>query len=537
MWSYLSRAASPLVTPQSEAIPGTTQAVNSAGGFAWQIASLDRLRRFLILGSEGGSYYASERDLTRQNIDAVRDALDEHGVEAVGEIVVVSEAGRAPKQDPAIYALAVACAHGDPLVRLAATNAIVRVCRTGTHLFMFAEFVEGQRGWGRALKRGVAAWYEREDVKELAYQVVKYRQRGGWTHRDLLRLAHPKTPTKLHAAVFDWICRPQDAPDFATACTDLQPIRAFRAASAAPTAKDTAALIRENGSTLPREALNSDHLASREVWEALLEQGMPMTALIRNLANLTRVGIVAPMSEGTRLVCEQIADVGRLRKARVHPLAALIALLTYAQGHGLRGGNTWEPVPQVIDALDAAFYDCFPNVQPTGKRTLLALDVSGSMSYGMIAGLPLTPRIASAAMALVTASVEPNYHILGFSHELIPLPISKGQRLGDAIKVVSGLPFGGTDCALPMQWAGRVQTNTQVDTFVVYTDSETWSGGIHPAQALGQYRKQTGIMAKLAVVGMVSNGFSIADPNDAGMLDVVGFDTATPQILSEFSAA
>jgi 60 kDa SS-A/Ro ribonucleoprotein len=34
---------------------------------------------------------------------------------------------------------------------------------------------------------------------------------------------------------------------------------------------------------------------------------------------------------------------------------------------------------------------------------------------------------------------------------------------------------------------------------------------------------------------MVSNGFSIADPADAGMLDVVGFDTATPQLVADFS--
>jgi 60 kDa SS-A/Ro ribonucleoprotein len=42
--------------------------------------------------------------------------------------------------------------------------------------------------------------------------------------------------------------------------------------------------------------------------------------------------------------------------------------------------------------------------------------------------------------------------------------------------------------------------------------------------------------AKLIVVGMVSNGFSIADPNDAGMLDVVGFDTSAPAVMADFSA-
>jgi len=69
---------------------------------------------------------------------------------------------------------------------------------------------------------------------------------------------------------------------------------------------------------------------------------------------------------------------------------------------------------------------------------------------------------------------------------------------------------------------------------VIYTDGETWAGQIHPAQALGEYRRKFNPQAKLVVVGMVSNGFSITDPNDAGMMDVVGFDTATPGILAQF---
>jgi len=39
----------------------------------------------------------------------------------------------------------------------------------------------------------------------------------------------------------------------------------------------------------------------------------------------------------------------------------------------------------------------------------------------------------------------------------------------------------------------------QVDCFVVLTDSETWSGGIHPTEALRQYRAETGIDARLLV--------------------------------------
>ena len=53
---------------------------------------------------------------------------------------------------------------------------------------------------------------------------------------------------------------------------------------------------------------------------------------------------------------------------------------------------------------------------------------------------------------------------------------------------------------------------------------------MHPVEALRKHRKEMGIPAKL-VVGMVSNGFSIADPHDPGTLDVVGFDAAVPQLI------
>ena len=106
------------------------------------------------------------------------------------------------------------------------------------------------------------------------------------------------------------------------------------------------------------------------------------------------------------------------------------------------------------------------------------------------------------------------------------------MRLDDVIAKVSYLDFGGTDCALPMLWAA--DKNVPVDVFCVYTDSETWAGDVHPVQALRAYRQKMGIGAKLVVIAMTSNGFTIADPNDAGMLDVVGFDTATPSIISDF---
>jgi 60 kDa SS-A/Ro ribonucleoprotein len=518
-------------TPQRKPILGSKQVPNSAGGYAWAVSDWQRLDRFLVLGSEAGTYYICEQQLTLENAQALLRVIQADGPRVVRRIVEVSEAGRAPKNDPAIFALALAASKGDLVTRKMALEALPRVCRIGTHLLHFAQYVQGFRGWGRGLRSAIQTWYA-QPVEKLAYQAVKYRQRDGWVQRDLLRLAHPKAADDQHQALYHWIVRgwewvgDEPHPDPA-----LRLIWAFEHLQRAESVMDAVRLLREY--RLPREAVPTQFLSAPAVWEALLETDMPIGALIRNLATLTRIGLLTSTSEATTRVLAQLGDAERLRTARIHPIAVLAALKTYARGRGERGKTTWTPVPQVVDALDAAFYATFANVEPSGKRWLLGLDVSGSMGMGTVAGVPgLTPRVASAAMALITAATEQHHTVLGFAHELVPLKISPRQRLDDVVSTVSGIPFGGTDCALPMVWATKHAA--QVDVFVVYTDSETWYGSIHPMQALSQYRETMGIRAKLIVVGMTSNGFSIADPDDAGALDVVGCDSAVPAVMADF---
>ncbi len=538
-------------TSQSQPIPGTDQVENSAGGFSWSVDDWKRLDRFLILGTEGGSYYASEQKLALANAWAVLRCIQTDGERVVRRIVEISTGGRAPKNDPALFALAIAAGMGDENTKKAASAALPMVARTATHLFNFLENIQGFRGWGRGLRRTVSDWYNTKEAEQLAYQLVKYRQRNGWSHRDVLRLASPKPSTTAHNSLYRWVVKSgnmderqvvrQEKNDTqmnvkkydAVDCTLLPTIiSSFEAAQHATEIKDIVQIINAN-SSLSWEMIPSNFLGEAKVWEALLPN-LPMTALIRNLARMTANGLITPLSDATRLVVERLTDETRIRKARVHPVAILGALMTYRKGHGAKGNLSWQPVTQVIDALDRAFYLSFGNVKPSGKRTLSALDVSGSMGCDEIAGMPgLTPAHASAALALVTAHVEQQYTITAFSGGMVPINISPSQRLDDVIESISDMPFQRTDCALPMIWA--LQNKISVDTFVVYTDSETWCGHIHPVQALENYRREMGIPAKLIVVGMVANSFTIADPNDAGMLDVVGFDTATPQLISDFS--
>ncbi|MBL8978565.1 MAG: TROVE domain-containing protein [Gemmatimonadetes bacterium] len=535
-----------LLTPQSEPIPNTTQVPNSAGGYAWPVDQWTRLDRFLILGSEGGTYYIGERKLTQENAQVVVECLAEDGPRVVRRILEISLAGRAPKNDPALFALAIAAGLGDAATKALVWEVLPQVARTSTHLFHWLQYVKAFRGWGRGVRRAVARWYTAKPAKDLVYQVLKYPSRDGWAHRDALRLAHPKAPTVAHDLVFRYATKGWEGVLSLAGVDDMDVVQTIEAVETLKhqTPGLAAQTIVRHG--LTREMVPTELLSHAVVWEALLER-MPVTALIRNLGVMSKVGLLVPMASAVGTVIARLGDRKALKVARVHPIALLAALKTYAQGHGMKGKNAWRPVPQVVDALDRSFYLAFENAPSTGKRVMLALDVSGSMSARVNGMEYLDCREASAAMALVTAASEPNHMFTAFTAGNYPsrwsprlgsglstLAISPRQRLDDVVKRISGLTFGGTDCALPMLEA--LKHRWPIDLFVVYTDSETWAGQVHPAQALRQYRERMGIPAKLVVVGMASNGFSIADPTDAGMLDVVGFDTATPQVIADFGA-
>lgn len=164
-------------TPQRVRTPGRTDEVkNNAGGFTFKVSDKDRLERFLILGTEGGTYYVGEKKLTKDNAAFVRSMIAKDERLVVDTLVDVSVNARAFRNTPAIFTLALVIAEGQD--KAYARAAVNKVVRTGTHLFEFAQFLDDFGGWGRAKRRAIAGWAESKTDDELAYQVVKYRSRA-----------------------------------------------------------------------------------------------------------------------------------------------------------------------------------------------------------------------------------------------------------------------------------------------------------------------------------------------------------------------
>jgi 60 kDa SS-A/Ro ribonucleoprotein len=521
-------------TPQTQPLFGRTdQVVNNAGGYVFQISPEQQLTRFLILGAEGGTYYAPEKALTQNNANNILAMLQSNGTRAVNIIreISVAQPARAPKNDACVFALSIAAVHGSDEVKERAFAAVSDVCRIPTDLFAFIESYQALGGgWGRRMKRTISEWYTNKSAMDLAHTMTKYQNRNGWTHRDVLRLAHVTPQNDAQNQVFHYAVK-GELPSELNTDAGLYLEAVSLSLSGKLDKKDIIKLIETFN--LPREVISTNMLNERDVWAALLQK-MPIRALIRNLPTMTRVGLISPMSSSLASIQEKMNEQALVR-GRIHPISVLTAMEVYRLGRSVKGSSTWTPVPRVLDILEDSFYKSFGAITPLNKRTMIALDVSGSMTWTGINGVQtLTPRVASAAMAMTIARTEPNYVVTAFDSGITPIDfIRKNSSLTEVCDNINRLRATATDCSLPMIYA--LEKKIPVDIFQVFTDNETYAGRMHPSEALKQYRREMGINAKLVVNGMTATQFSIADPKDPGMLDVCGFDTAAPTIIREFT--
>lgn len=517
------------------------QVVNNAGGYVYEVGDAARLRRFLVLGTEGGTFYTTQQDLTRENATFLMDYAKREPIAYFAVLREANEGNITPRHSTTLFALAILWANTENgEVRQAIEDGFTTFVRTATHLMEFVTYVRMFRGWSRSLRRLVGSWYKAKNPGALAYQVVKYRQRGGWTHRDLLRLAHPEVGPE-HKTVIDYAVHGWPKDGNGTGIAVIDQFEAVKVGGITAKAADA----------LPWEALPTETLTDPNTWISLIKGGrLPYTAMLRNLGRMTSIGVFDPKGSATalRMVLDMLKNEEAIESARIHPFNALTALKTYQSGTGFRGSLSWTPNVRIVDALDDLFYKAFGNLQSTGRRICVALDISASMNVPLM-NSNVTAREASAAMALATIAADRDTtdtvaftqngwstggrsRLGGWGSGITEMPLSPRQRLDDVIRAIRSLSMGGTDCALPIMWA---HANKRVyDAFVVYTDNETWAGNVQPMEALRRYRKDVNPLARLIVVGMTSTGFTIADPTDAGALDVVGFDASGPSIISNF---
>ena len=518
-------------TPQTERAD-PTQVKNNAGGYVFELDPVDAFDRFLILGTDGGTYYCSEKQLTKAGMALVASCAQSLDPIVYAERVI--HAGKvAPKRTYALWAIAEALITGNDHLKALAPRMAREVAQTGTDVFELASYVKGRRGWGPAVKNVFDEFLASMPVDTLALWSVKYRNRNGWTWRDLLRQQHTKPGhDPRRTAVFGFMTGKTEP-------TGSLVIDGYLRAQGAVDEKAIVQLVSEYG--LPWEAL-TDEQRTDDVWKACLPF-IGNRAVLRNMASFTRRGL-SKDAAFRDAVTARIAGASNL-----HPVNVLDAMRSYGSGGrlGRSQADTFIPDPRWLESMEDCLTRSFTDgVTATGKRVYVGLDVSGSMGSMASGSVVLSCRDVGAAIALAMVNNEPDVAVFGFTSvsgssyaartrggtAMTHLPFTRRTAFADAVAHVTGMPFGATDCSLPMLHAMEMKAN--IDTFIVITDNETWAGHVQPMEALRQYRKASGINAQLAVVGLTATNFTIADRRDRATMDFVGFSSDLPKAIEKF---
>lgn len=542
-------------TPQSQKIPGRPEMVqNAAGGYVFQKDSWNTLEDFFILGTTGGTFYLGERELTLRNADVVLAAARQDAMRTARLAAEVNTGfpPRAPNPKPQLFGLAAVMALGDTDGKhLARDLAVVDsnpMLRTTDQLTDFVGYFKQLHGkstgrgtglvTGRSMLNLLRGYFLNPDVDQVAWRALKARQRKtpageNMSLRDILRIAHPKADSPERVALFGWLAGNVSDEE---ARKRLPAIDRYLRAQAVRNAADALTVIGEL--RVPWEFLPSEVLDGPQVWSALVDT-IGMTALLRNLARMSRIGTFDAIgNDATERAITRLTDQEAVAKSRIHPMQVWLAQRVYASGRSEQKDSrgrvvkvtTWTPNPRIVDALDTMWEHSFGSVRPSGKRKVVIVDDSGSMTYDQVTANG--SHVGSAyevanTMAVILARTDPQTLVIEADTSVHTSNVTPHTRLAEVRRWRAH--GGGTDLSAGFRWLHT--QGLKADGVVLLSDQESWAGQVHTSQAWTQY-KRTSPGARALFATLAPTGHTVADPKDADVLNIAGVDSSLPQVLN-----
>lgn len=459
--------------------------ITNRDGFpAWVRSIEEQYVQTLVCNTFGNQFYASERDMITE-AEQVHDAMLAKDTDFAAKALVYSRTKGYMRTQP-IYGLAKLFEKdGDR-----AEAIFPLVIRTPNDLRDFAVMIaslrKGSQG-GRRIKRTVGNWL----VNRLGeYWAIKYgsAEKKGYSLKEMLCAFHPNAQGKK-ITLFDWI---MGRADFLTKTgkikkafeAELPQIAEFERLKRATTSKEKVEAITEG--KLPHEVTTSFAGSDREVWSAIVPQ-MPIFALLKNLATLERHEV---MSVFRHSVIKKLTDEKMVRNSKILPFRFMEAMNYVSDAH-------------VRDALRDAVEISLGSIPPISGRTVVAVDVSGSMAegYHKDVGEPKGGFIRVAALfgVALMKKTDLNGHLFLFNTGLSEFPVSmRDSTLTQAARITAS---GGTNTSLALQHL--LSNREKVDNFIIITDEQQNTGSSF-LRVVDEYRVKLNRNLKVFIVDVAA---------------------------------
>ena len=226
-------------------------------------------------------------------------------------------------------------------------------------------------------------------------------------------------------------------------------------------------LFKSDEASLPDinfQFLSALPLTSAE-WRVIAQRAS-WTTLRMNVNTFQRHGVF-DCDETTMLIAERLADPQRIIKAKAFPYQIMTTLL-----------NIQHDAPGILrDALEQAMEIATANVPALPGKTVLAIDVSGSMhspvtGYRQGSSSATTCLDAAAVMAAAVLRRNPDATVMPFHWEVEPVDIDPNESIVSISQRLRRLPSGGTNCSVVLKQLNRQRASA--DTVIYFSDDESW---------------------------------------------------------------
>jgi 60 kDa SS-A/Ro ribonucleoprotein len=476
---------------------------NEAGAPAYALSSEQALAQYAVTGCLNGTFYASAGDQLTQVLELAM-ACD---AEFVAKTAVYARRQSLMKDMPALLCAVLAVKDQALLVRV-----FPEVIDNGKMLRNFVQIVRsgavGRKSLGTLPRRLVREWLASRSLDQLFTASIG----NSPSLRDVVRMVHPKPDGPARANFYAWLIgKPFDLALLPERARGLELFR--RGEGALPDVDFR--LV----SALPLTKNDWRTLAQRSSW----------TSLRMNLNTFARHGVFDCL-ETTQRLAARLADTELVRKAKAFPYQ----ILTTMQ-------NLDENAPRMLrDALDQAMEIATENVPALPGRTVLAVDVSGSMHApvtGYREGSSSKTTCLDAAATLAAAVLRRNKDatVIPFHDRTVDVKLDPNDSITQTAQRLRDLPSGGTNCSAVLEQLNR--TRTKADTVIYFSDNESWVDarrGSRGTAMLAAWRtfKRSNQGAQLVCID-VQPYATVQAPVDDDVTHVGGFSDSVFQVLRE----
>ncbi|XP_015596736.1 60 kDa SS-A/Ro ribonucleoprotein [Cephus cinctus] len=538
-----------------------------------------RLSRYLYIGKEylnyqSGNWFAHNYYEVNKVPSIIELAMSKKKHEYVVELIQKAfQSNLVPNPETLVFALAV-CVKQDKCesLRTKAYNLVSYICAKPQHFFLFIKFVselsktelKKSGGWGHGLKNAVCKWYTKTNSLDLAEKVTQYRGKYGWTHKDIIKLSHIRPTTAvgfnfilkyimygLETAKKEASCQTKNkVPTFTCVQSILEYIEDVEAFKHCEDEHCAAALIEKQ--KLQLEHVPSHLIKSEEVWNSLIPL-MDLSTLLNNLQRIHNMKMLKPNSLTVAKIIDEITNEENIKKAKIHPIAVLIALRNYeSSGRPLsyekrkvreEAKKPLPPPPKpnqtIVEALNKMLNLSWANVNNSTKRYMITINVSKSMLENKTwHNGNINPVEAGCIIALSLSRSSPSVVIATYNNNTVQeVDIPKTATLPDVMKLLVEAQHGNVRLSSPITWA--MSQKREIDVFINVV--EQIDPKVEPQEsynsrnAIEDYRNEMSISnAKLINCAMCSPKVPRHKHEDPNILTTCGFDIGVPMVIEAF---